>query len=479
MRAILALVPILSLALSSPGPAAGQPPSYDEELVVREAEVVAEPPDGMSESRRQALGPASLLLLEDGAFREITAVRALAPDGGSWSLLVYADPAQVGRETLARSALALARRAGRLAGLGTVELVVADPDPRLLLAPTREPAAIAAALADLAAAARARAEEPPPARDLAAVKARARRLLECVAAHPGGGAKALLLLTDLDLAPPPGPGTGADLAPRLLAAFPGAGQALAAFGWVTVAVGLGDEETGRARREPSEIDRLRQLTQGTGLGETYALELGRRSTLAVPGALSPFLQPGTALLRAVVREGAGHLAAVEAQLDAALDGLGRRLLVAYRTPAPVDGRPRALELRLLPEDVPLRLPRWRRSGSPEQLAEARGLRLLAGGTAPRDLPFAATWVGEGSATRLRLAGEASPREGGGTLRLSLVFGEEEARHLLVPLGAEAGEWSREVALPAGTGPVAALVEDLGLGLWSGLLVTAPAAPESP
>ncbi|MCZ7651751.1 MAG: hypothetical protein M5U13_11555 [Thermoanaerobaculia bacterium] len=480
MRAIPALLSILSLAATVPLPASEPPTSYGEELLVREAEVVAEPPDGLSERRRRDLAPGALLLLEDGAFREITAVKPLSPDGGSWSLLVYVDPGQIGRETLVRSALALARRSERLAGLGEVELVVADPEPMRLLAPTREPAAIAAALADLAAVARARPDEHPAAADLPTVQARARRLLESVAAHRGGGAKALVLLTDFELAPGAGESAAAGLPPRLLAAFPETGQALAAFGWVAVAVGLTEEEAGRPRREPSEIDRLRQLTQGTGMGETYALELGRRSALAAPGALAPFLDPRTALLRAVLRETAGHLAAVEAQLDAALAGLGRRLLVAYRTPAPVDGRPRALELRLLPEDAPLRVPRWRRSGTPEQLAEARGLRLLAGGTAPSDLPFTAVWVvEEGGRAHLRLAGESAPREGGGPLRLSLVFGEEEARHLLVPVSGEAGAWSRELPLPAGVRRVAALVEDLGLGSWSGLLVSPPALAEEP
>ena len=114
MRALPVLVSILGLAVTLPAAAQEPPPSYEEELVVREAEVVVEPPEGMSESQRQALGPSSLLLLEDGAFREITAVRPLTPDGGSWSLLIYVDTGQSGRETLARSALALARRAGRL-----------------------------------------------------------------------------------------------------------------------------------------------------------------------------------------------------------------------------------------------------------------------------------------------------------------------------------------------------------------------------
>ncbi|HSM50778.1 MAG TPA: hypothetical protein VLA75_05195, partial [Thermoanaerobaculia bacterium] len=124
MRGTPAMMTILYLA-AAPLAASEPPSSYAEELLVREAEVVAEPPDGMSERRRRDLAPGSLLLLEDGAFREITAVRALSPDGGSWSLLVYVDADQIGRETLVRSALALARRAERLAGLGEVELVVA------------------------------------------------------------------------------------------------------------------------------------------------------------------------------------------------------------------------------------------------------------------------------------------------------------------------------------------------------------------
>ncbi|HRU09835.1 MAG TPA: hypothetical protein P5144_10710 [Thermoanaerobaculia bacterium] len=475
MRALPVLVSILGLAVTLPAAAQEPPPSYEEELVVREAEVVVEPPEGMSESQRQALGPSSLLLLEDGAFREITAVRPLTPDGGSWSLLIYVDTGQSGRETLARSALALARRAGRLAALGEVELIVADPEPRRLLAGTRQPAAITTALADLAATARARAEEAPAALDLAAVQARARRLLECVATHSVGGAKALILLTDFMLTPPPAPaGEEAAPSPRLLAAFPEIGQALAAFGWVTVAVGLTAEEVKRPAEELSEMGRLQQLVRGgRGIDHFAPLEAGRPSRLNTPGALDPYLEPGTALLRALLREGAGHLVATEPQLDAVLAGLGRRLLVAYRTPAQIDGRPRALEMRLLAGDLPLRVPRWRQSGSPEQLAEARGLRLLAGGRAPSDLPLTAEWVGGAEPPRLRLTGVPLSSREGGPLRLSLVFGPEAAQHLIVPLPEEAVPWRRELTLPAGTRRLAVLVEDLGRGLWSGQLVAEP------
>ena len=69
--------------------------------------------------------------------------------GQPWEILVYVDAA-LSSNALVRSATGLlAGAAAELAALGTVEIVVADPDPGRLLAPTRDTSRISETLAGL------------------------------------------------------------------------------------------------------------------------------------------------------------------------------------------------------------------------------------------------------------------------------------------------------------------------------------------
>src|SRR6202035_5762572 len=89
-------------------------------------------------------------VLEDGAPRPVVAVSHPAPTSSPWQLLIYFDRVLVSSRTMRAAAAALAARAGELAALGTVEVVLAEPEPTRVLAPTRNAYAIDEALSRIA-----------------------------------------------------------------------------------------------------------------------------------------------------------------------------------------------------------------------------------------------------------------------------------------------------------------------------------------
>lgn len=150
----------------------------------------------------------------------------LPPVDASWRLVIYVDPTLVPRPSRLRAGELLASRAPELTALGTVEVVVAAPEPETRLAPTRDPERVAEVLRALAGERLAVAEDltsfrarmtancgrrgdprvtPPSAVDAADA---AGRLVEdrldvasaWLAAEPGASPRALLWLAD-DLEP--------------------------------------------------------------------------------------------------------------------------------------------------------------------------------------------------------------------------------------------------------------------------------------
>lgn len=225
------------MALGSPGGAGGagaQPsgpgqelPSLAERLSIREVELVFEPPLGkglrdlrLSDAQpadpkapgfvrfavpelhgMSDLEPAHLLVLEDGKARPVLRLEPLAATAHPWSLRIYFDRVLAHPDTVFEAAIALAYQADQLAELGTVEIVVADPNPRTVLAPSREAAAIEEVLAALAGQSRrdpratlfAPSPPPPP----ATVRRQCDRLVTSLAEAVTRGPHALLLVADL------------------------------------------------------------------------------------------------------------------------------------------------------------------------------------------------------------------------------------------------------------------------------------------
>ena len=481
------------LALAGAGTlAAQQVPTFTGEVQVQELGLVFEPPPRRALLEVQSFAPGDLLVQEDGLLRRVTRVDDAGETAGGWSLVVWIDRTLAGPETLFGAPLALAKEARRLAALGTVEVVVADPGPRTLLAPTREARLIEQTLVDLAGAARverdrsAAAGRPPRARDLppAAVRRQCDRVLARLAGRRDPGPHALLWVAD-----------GGD-EPALRET----GRLLAAYRWVALPLPLQRIEVGEPTRPWSDTERQRE---GLGTGGNDATvppaspplmtfpsrRRGGVASLEVVAGLA--VAPDLAPLRALVEETAGHMVAVEAQLAPALDALTnrRQLWIERAAAAAPEPRLHRLEAATI-AGRPLRTFRWSRTATPPALAEARLRAFLADGAGHDPLPAALV---RSSPPRLDLdlrrfrpaappAG-AEPGRAPRLLRLSLAVaaGDEpvSVRHEVLDAAALARSgWRHAVALPDATaaGKVAVVVEDVTSETWAGTLAHFGAPP---
>jgi VWFA-related protein len=78
-----------------------------------------------------------LSVLEDGAPRRVTAVHPVVEER-PWRIVIWVDRLLSGSRTLRGAAGALAAQAPVLVGLGSVEVIVAEPEPMVVLPPTRD-----------------------------------------------------------------------------------------------------------------------------------------------------------------------------------------------------------------------------------------------------------------------------------------------------------------------------------------------------
>ena len=100
---------------------------------------------------RSVAAPADLALddftvLWDGTALPLVGLATGAEDPEPWRLVVYIDRLLSSNHTIRWAAMELAERAEWLTGLGEVEIVVAEPEPRRALAPTRDSELIDASL---------------------------------------------------------------------------------------------------------------------------------------------------------------------------------------------------------------------------------------------------------------------------------------------------------------------------------------------
>lgn len=108
---------------------------------------------GISDARGrpvEGLSADDFRILEGDTVLPVRRVEPLADGVTPWRQVLYFDQLLSDRSTLRRAADALADHAETLTALGTVEVVAADPEPRLLLPATRDSALLAQVLARLA-----------------------------------------------------------------------------------------------------------------------------------------------------------------------------------------------------------------------------------------------------------------------------------------------------------------------------------------
>ncbi|RMH22332.1 MAG: VWA domain-containing protein [Acidobacteria bacterium] len=307
-----------------------------------------------------------------------------------WRLVVYADAVLLPWRSRFRASEALARHALELTALGTVEVVVAAPQPEEWLGATRDPKLVADVLRRLAretldaspelasirrafagahqgpdggfnegdAATLRRAIAAAATAEQRLVEKRLQTLADWLAMQPGDPPRALLWLAD-----------GYDLDPAAFYAGPLSRPDL-------------------RRRVEDELLAI-DLTPAT---EELAARLAHGGWTAVPIAAraranardpGPSLQAPLAPLERFSDWTGGRLATRMADLDEVLHDLGRRWLVRYRPP-PEGGEVRRVAVRSSRPGRVVRAP-LERSRERISAAGARALSLLRGGVEAADL----------------------------------------------------------------------------------------------
>jgi hypothetical protein len=497
-QAAAAVPPAANPAAAGPA-SAPRSEGFGEKVLVREIEVVVELPEKLRESRRRALGPQDFQVLEDGVSRQVVkASPVTAGDAAPWRVVLYFDRVLGNPDTVYFTANSLAQRAAELTGLGSVDVVVADPRPRVVLAACREPRALEQALTDLAAlaerqrdgaaaAARAKGKPSPGASGpaLPAVRRQEDRLVSLIAGIPSGGPRALVLVADgFDTSTSGGNATTATAA---VAEEPA--RTLAAYGWVAIAAPMRRQELGVEHREMTDTERIRQSSSGHDAPGSVTQppeilpQAAPNTRLNYDGVLNLFVQPSSATLTAIASATAGTVVGYPAQLTAALNSLAKRWHLFYLAPDPEDGKPRPVEVRLLPDGTVLRAPVWRRSSTPEEIAAARLRGALEGGAEHGTLPITATLAADNPRSLHLAVGAfaAADALAAGPFRLSIAYAAAgvatpivQHRVLSNPDLGEKG-WNETVTLdpPPGAAKVAVEVEDLTHQVWGTAVIDLP------
>ena len=494
------------------------------------------------------LVPADFEVLEDGEpvpviaveiWRRGTVVRRAAEDAAperveasaeplwTWHTLIYFDQVLSASRSIRRTAEALAAQAGRLTGLGTVEVVTANPVAEQVLAPTRSAALVEQTLKRVARETVGRDELRQLRRQLtydqqldgvrnfretriAAAVAQESLLLRRqhdvlmarLSAEQHAGPRALVLVNDgYDLSPQEfyyrlihagevSSGLNSEVAAQgAQADVRELSRALAASGWVTVSLGLGALDAGGATEA--------EYSGRSRLGEKD--DASREDSIApAPDAL--FVRPIEPLRQVAVATG-GQVLTGTRELPAALEALGDKVRLTYQVARPPDGALRAVEVRALRPGLEVTAPQWAGSVPPEGVSAARARRLLAGGGDRGDLPVTAAVALEPAPDEG--AAEAAPRNGklqarvdlrplqaslvgAGpapvrvTVAASLAGGEPFVRHDLVEgqglAGLEAWTYGLPITLPGEVERVSVVFEELTTGAWGGAVAAMVEGP---
>ena len=261
------------------------------------------------------------------------------------------------------SNLALAEHARDLAGLGTVEVAVADSDPGTFSPATREPWKLEQTLAGLAGKARVerdrtRTEVFPPPSDLQ-VRRQLDKLLAFLAARHPAGPHALFLVADGAVTAPAASPTSPE------ASFRDASRHLAAAGWVGIALAVRRDEPGAPLAPKSELDLFEGSTAWSGATNGPPPPIRghgpRKTTLAFPRVVDLFTDARLAPLRVLATATAGTVIGYDVQLPALFAELPRRWTIWISEPEPVaDGRLHSLAVRLPRKRAEARGPQWLR-----------------------------------------------------------------------------------------------------------------------
>ncbi|HEY0512076.1 MAG TPA: VWA domain-containing protein, partial [Thermoanaerobaculia bacterium] len=464
--------------------------------------------------------PGDLTVVDDGKPRPAT---SLAPISQPWRIVVWVDRILTGSRTLRAAAGTLAEQAQSLAALGTVEVVIAEPVPRVALAPTRDVATIDEALSKLWLESEGRddvrvlrqrfrdeKEEgvDPAVRAAEAVATEARLVRrqqdafsEWLLAQGEGGPRAVFLVSDgFDVDPAKfyrggGPGEISGQAKTEGALEKSAletARTVAALGWTVFPAPMGDSTLPDLRRVSPHGTGNPQAPLGVTINRAPRPDAGQQPP-PPPALLAP-QEP----LSWIAEASGGELVLKASGLYTVLAHLRARYALRWEAPREMNGRPRPIAVVTTRSDLEtLKARRWDVSGIPESMAAARAGRLLSGEEegvgleistrVQPDAPSPTNPAGplQGSLD-LRIESAEIPS---GPLRLTVAGPEGRgAFHHVLTAADRAGNAANEpnvyhltgVPLPEGAEAVGVVVEPLAGGVWGGQVATlggpAPAEP---
>lgn len=275
-------------------------------------------------------------------------------------------------------------------------------------------------------------------------------------------------------------------------------RALAGAGWTVVPVALGAEE-GEDAVDFSVLESTDQ--QGTttalpGITIRPGSIFRRRGDDAEAELPAPRLLAPREPLRELAGAAGGEVVVADAGLRDAVDRLAGRHLASYRSRLPIGAGVERMEVLPRRPSLRVRARRWLTPGVPEEVAEVRLRRLLAGVEAEGGFDVAAVMRLEGVADEeggttgalearldLRDLEAATPAEewarlDGAALRVSVAVagaGEPRVRHEVLTGQnlRDRDQWTyrTRIDLPADATDVAVLVEELHRGHWGGRRAT--------
>jgi hypothetical protein len=504
------------------------------EFALRTVRVVLTTRDGRPLSKPPS--PNDIEVLEDGTKAEVLDVERLfskepAPTGAaaapataeaaakprSVRQVVYVETTLLSTPAVKEAARALDELAPKLVANGPLEIVVADPEPKVFLGATRDMAKVQAALKKMSASvvgrdwlASKRVEDAKDARNLTHSGAM-RNVLESSAGNASAEAAAhadelwerLLIVNVLDRIDrwasreEAGPGglfvlvtdgfeldpsrftermaTGSNTTSSRTIAFEGTLQAqvastsalLGSLGFAIFPLAVGPERFIGTAETPS------RLPANVGIAQS--------GTLFGPA----MTQREAPLLQAAAATG-GEVSTTADHLGGALDRLSESYIVTFQPARPSDGRIHTLVVRSKRDDVTVRAPNSIAGGTPNSVARALVLGILEGDVGPNGLGVegAADPIDDGKTTlRLKIQlGEVPDllrAVGQGRLRVSLaiVHGKSApfVHHEEMPLVRSGGGSLYVFDAPltgvAAGDRLAVLVEELETGMAGGRTLT--------
>lgn len=346
------------------------------------------------------LTAADFLVREDSEPRTVVDLASSTPP---WRVVIYIDRVLTGSRTLRGAAGILAERSRDLVALGPVDVIVAEPEPRVLLEGSRDAAVVDDILSRLWLTGEGRDDlrvirqrfveqlgAGPEAGDPVELMAEAMdsearlariqqdRLAEWLLRQPrNAGPQALFLVSDgFDVDP------GAFYRSRLLTAAvlgeakPSLEKAaletarIASFlGWTVYPLPVGDPGLPDLRVRPQSSPKL-------PIGVT--VPLGRKPKEEVKRPVLPDLSHPQQPLGWLAEATGGTVLVQPQSIPGTLGMLRSRVWLTYETPRAADGRTHAVEVGVARPDVAVRARRWDGAGLPQAVAMARAVRLLEG-----------------------------------------------------------------------------------------------------